>query len=510
MKKQLLLVLLLVCMSGYVHAQRFISDVFSTWTVSVDTYATNYSYLSGTPTSIPLTMDVYQPAGDTMSHRPMVIIMHTGSFLPCVINQTPEGFRQDSATVELCRRFVKKGYVVANVDYRLGWNPQGSSVDIRTGTIINAIYRAVQDGHSCIRYFHKDAATVNKYKIDSNKVIIGGHGTGGYIAINLACLTDTNQLKISKFISSTTIPAYGFVAGAPYINWGAFGDFNGYGGLSGLNNGSNSVGYGGKPQFVFTMGGCLGDSSWMTGGLMPIVGIHEPGNPFAPYGNGTVYVPGTALTVVDVSGDSTFVRKAVAVGNNNCFKQYDDTAHDPYTTRARSLSGGVEGLCPISLGYGQSSPWNWYDSASFVGLATVGFGYTVGHADTIIFNDKLSNTGMSKTKAMAYIDTAMGYLIPRIAYSCLSILDVHETPYTANDIAIYPNPVSESVTVKINAIAGRIKSIVITDLAGKTVYQSGILNVNKATIERGNLSPGVYLISVNTSDSKVVKKLILQ
>jgi dienelactone hydrolase len=67
-------------------------------------------------------MDVYEPSGDTASVRPLVLVLHTGSFLPAVMNGQPTGGRKDSAVVEMCTRFAKKGYVAAAVSYRLGWN----------------------------------------------------------------------------------------------------------------------------------------------------------------------------------------------------------------------------------------------------------------------------------------------------------------------------------------------------------------------------------------------------
>ncbi len=507
MKKRLLSLSLILLCSVYVHAQRFIDSVFTGGTVTVDTYATNYSVLTGSPMLIHLTMDVYQPIGDTMAHRPLVIILHTGNFLPAIVNQTPEGFRQDSATVELCRRFVKRGYVVANIDYRLGWNPAGTTLDERRGTIINAIYRAVQDVHSCIRYFHKDAATANKYKIDSNKVIIGGHGTGGYVAVNTMCLKDTMQVMIPKFISNTTDAPYGFVAGYPYVNWHVIGDFDGYGGITGYNNPNNSAGYGGDAQFVFNLGGCLGDSSWMTSSLVPIVGFHEPGNPYAPFGHGLVYVPSIPpQSVVDVVGDSVFIRTADAVGNNNCFKQYDDTSHDIYTTHARAVSGNVEGLYMFMTSPGIASPWNWYDSTSFVAEA-VGGGYRATYADSIIFFDKLSNPLMGAAYARTFIDTVMGYLCPRIAYSCLQILAVPEVTNAENEFKVYPNPVIDNITV--DAGNNKIKAIEIADLAGRIVERITGLNTNKTSI-RPNLQTGMYLISVWEGDTRITKKLMVQ
>ncbi|RQH23326.1 hypothetical protein D5R40_30395 [Okeania hirsuta] len=83
-------------------------------------------------------MDVYQPMGDTVGSRPLVILMHPGSFLPKGINTLPFGDRKDSAIVEMCMRLAKRGYVAVAGSYRAGWNPTSTDQDVRGGTIITA------------------------------------------------------------------------------------------------------------------------------------------------------------------------------------------------------------------------------------------------------------------------------------------------------------------------------------------------------------------------------------
>jgi acetyl esterase/lipase len=75
---------------------RYLDDVFSAVTVTSDvTYATNISILpmlQGLPPS-PATLkcDIYTPDGDTETNRPVIILVHTGSFLPPVLNGEPTG-----------------------------------------------------------------------------------------------------------------------------------------------------------------------------------------------------------------------------------------------------------------------------------------------------------------------------------------------------------------------------------------------------------------------------------
>ena len=68
--------------------QRYLDEVFTEVQVTPDiTYGANYSTLSGTPTLTDLKMDVYQPANDNVDKcRPVMILLHTGSFLPPPVN----------------------------------------------------------------------------------------------------------------------------------------------------------------------------------------------------------------------------------------------------------------------------------------------------------------------------------------------------------------------------------------------------------------------------------------
>ena len=49
------------------------------------------SVLTGTPTAQALPMEVYQPTGDTETSRPLIIHMHTGTFLP-ILYKVNAGF----------------------------------------------------------------------------------------------------------------------------------------------------------------------------------------------------------------------------------------------------------------------------------------------------------------------------------------------------------------------------------------------------------------------------------
>ncbi len=514
MKKLLLIVscfLVLFAQSSKLFAQRYLSEVFSSVTVTTNVqYGENYSFFPPPgPTLIPLMMDVYEPAGDLLNDRPVIIFMHTGSYLPRYINQTPTGSRNDSATVEICSRLARRGYVVANIDYRVGWNPQGSNVDIRRGTLLNAVYRSIQDAKACVRYFKKDAATADQFDIDQNKVILGGQGTGGYIALNYACLEDSVEITLPKFISGITDPTYGFVAGQPYVNMGLIGDFDGFGGNPAVNNSNNSPGYSNEVHFVFNLGGALGDSTWLEPGDVPMVALHVIGDPFAPYHQGIVYVPGNPpQSVVDVVGSHFIIDKANQYGNNNCFINAGFT--DSFTQAANVNNDGIEGLYGFAtLPPVQAGPWEWFDSLTVVnGAAAVGL--PAGSGTVIYQNALLTNPDMSKTKAMAYIDTVMGYLNPRIVY-CLNLPTGISTMEDATkSISVSPNPVKDNLIIDCSGIRNNIVSISILDITGKVVTEVAVSEARSYTIAMNKFSVGSYLVRIRLENGEVNKKIIVQ
>src|SRR5205085_7297802 len=109
---------------------------------------------------------------DVLPNRPTVIMIHTGSFLPIFYNMQPTGSRNDSAIVTMCKQFARRGYTAIAVDYRAGWNPAATGAagqEIRTGTLLQAAGRGVQDLKACVRFFKNNAAT---YHVDVDKIIL--------------------------------------------------------------------------------------------------------------------------------------------------------------------------------------------------------------------------------------------------------------------------------------------------------------------------------------------------
>jgi len=125
---------------------------------------------------IDLHMDIYEPLGDTMENRPVIIFAHSGAFFI--------GSKDAQDMVELCKESARRGYVAISMEYRLGLNILSSYSGER------AVYRGVQDGSAMIRYlreFH------NSYNVDPEKIFFWGSSAGSFIGLHLAYIEDSER-----------------------------------------------------------------------------------------------------------------------------------------------------------------------------------------------------------------------------------------------------------------------------------------------------------------------------
>ena len=178
--KRLLFILLFLPLI-VVSQTRYLDDVFTDVTVYTDvSYATNVTVqpllldTNAVPAPAPILCDIYTPSGDTETNRPVIILAHTGNFLPAVVNGQATGSKTDSSIVEQCMRWAKKGYVAVAMDNRLGWNPLSSDENTRRSTLIQAAYRGVQDAKAMVRFLRMtEDIGGNPYGINPNKIVIG-------------------------------------------------------------------------------------------------------------------------------------------------------------------------------------------------------------------------------------------------------------------------------------------------------------------------------------------------
>lgn len=469
--------------------------------------------------------DLYQPdqSVDTETARPLVIYLHTGNALPPPVNGSPNGTRKDSTAVEICNRFARRGYVAASMSYRLGWNPLAPSEQERRGQLLNAIYRAIHDIRQCIRTMKENAAGGNDYRIDVDKIIVFGEGTGGYMSLAHSTLDEPEELFITKFRPDP------FDATVSYIDTTLVGNLDGFNGNLTLYRDN---GFDHETHFCVNMGGALADTSWLAPGDVPMVAFHTVFDPFAPFTEGIVIVPTTGGPVVPVQGSNLFMDLVNEYGNNAAFATLPDG--DVYTDRARSLYGSaqthgtntvniltdVEGLFPfvtpnwpaappppLPIAYEEASPWQFWNPASPEAQTVVSPGPppTTAHVASL-----LSNPNMSPEKARAYIDTVMGYMNPRIVCALnlgpCSLVGLDESSTVAQGVDVFPNPASDRVTFTSSNSA--IISYEVYDVNGRLVRTAQVNNT-VANMDRQGLKAGAYNVQLRFKEGAVVRKLML-
>jgi len=129
---------------------------------------------------LPLYLDIYQPENDIVKKRPLLLFVHGGSFF--------FGDKENKIQQSITEEFVKRGYVVASINYRLGSTLLGISAIERT------IYNGVQDTRAALRYlvFHKDA-----FGIDEKQIYLVGSSAGSIISMTTAFMDDNEVFSFT-------------------------------------------------------------------------------------------------------------------------------------------------------------------------------------------------------------------------------------------------------------------------------------------------------------------------
>lgn len=144
--------------------QRYLDPVFDEVTV---TEGRRYATVTNVFGQVQrLAMDIYEPAGDTVTERPVMVWLHGGSF--------QRGTRQLMSwwTEEWARR----GYVSATITYRL--DEEGG--EVQWG---RAITNATEDARSAVRWLRRNAA---EFGIDKRRISMGGISAGAVTSLHSA------------------------------------------------------------------------------------------------------------------------------------------------------------------------------------------------------------------------------------------------------------------------------------------------------------------------------------
>ena len=161
--------------------QRYAEPVFDEVTIST-AIPFSSAVREGDTSLTTLYLDFYEPQGDTLSERPLVITVFGGAFVA--------GSRDFVDMQEYCTRLAQHGYAAASIDYRLLslWNLNSTS-------LIRDAYMTAQDVSSAIRFFK---AHSEEYRIDTSQVFLLGNSAGS-IAILCELFMDESERPAETF-----------------------------------------------------------------------------------------------------------------------------------------------------------------------------------------------------------------------------------------------------------------------------------------------------------------------
>ena len=415
---------------------RFADEIFENVTVTPNVqYGQNASW-TGANTN--LFFDFYEPQGDDMEARPLIIWVHGGSFLG--------GSRTDQDMVALSTRFAKRGYACASISYRTGFFPIDSTNAVR------AVVRAVQDLKGAIRYFYKDAATDDTYKIDTTRIFIGGTSAGAITCLHVAYLTDECQLF--DYLNASQQAA-----------------------LGGLEGNSGNPGYSTDVKGVLNGAGALARYAWMDQTVLniPLASTHGTADNVVTYNRGLVN-PGIPLMYLD--GSRMLHERACAIGMENQLYTFNGAGHVPYIGTNATAQAYMDTTVHFyrdflvqQLGCTQSplQPANpWAQTATL---------YPLQYCDGSPVNEACGPVSINNENQWEWV--------------------------------MYPNPATNQVRLDLTNETNA--NVVITDISGRVVYsfntQESIVDIDVS-----GFTAGTYIVQIYSAGQGLMqsKKLIVE
>lgn len=407
---------------------RYASNIFEQVSTTPNVqYGSNTSFSGGNTN---LFFDFYEGQGDTEEARPLIIWVHGGSFIG--------GSRTDIDVKTLSERFAKKGFACASISYRLGFFPFDSANAVR------AVVRATQDLKAAIRYFYKDRATDNVYKIDTNNIFIGGSSAGAITALHVAYLD--KECEIRDYLNATVIQQ-----------------------LGGLDGNSGNPGYSTRVKGVLNGCGALARYSWLDAGEVPVASVHGTNDGTVLYNRGIVN-PGTPLMYLD--GSRMIHERACAVGVDNQFYTFPNAPHVPYA-----------GTGAAALAYMDTTERFYRD-------------FLVRQLGCDLPQLQPENARMQGVTLypINYCDNS-----PVDEVCPLSVGLFEEV---ANSFKVYPNPSNDAITLTFDG--GNEINVEIVDLTGRKMKSISQV-LSGISIDISDLKSGNYLIQVKSSNFQNIK-----
>ncbi len=475
-----LLIFVFVISFHLVSAQQFLLKQFPFHVDSNIVYGTDTNYL-GYPEN--LTMHLYKPIGDANLKRPILVYVHGGSWLA--------GSPNDYYPSKVSEEFVKRGYVVANIQYRLGMhtNPlinPGINCPLIAGDaacayvsdtaeVLRAAYRAMQDTKAAIRFMKARAVQDSTCP---TAVFLSGESAGAFTALGATFLDQQSE----RFFSCGTL------ANAPAAstalsfcqslsNHLPIGQTPNYarpdlGNVEGI---VNLNGYDAKVKGVAAYYGAVFSEAiskdWVNGADSPAVYLFHQGNDF-------VVGCGAARPIITLNQCIPYVN----LGFNDCVGY----SNIPWAYGSCAINNYLQSINYPNFRFAFVNNWTGNTFIDCANTTQAGQGHNI---DNIALRcDSVAQ--LFSPIAIASIQTC----------SFNSIIKENKT-----EVYLYPNPASNKVFVSLP------KNSPINEIYIRNFYGNKLENFSfyKNEISLHNLLPGSYLLEVKSNGQSYFSKLVV-
>jgi len=220
-------------------------------------YGNNIDYL-GNPVNLSFLIAYPNTAIDPLPKRPFVLLIHGGGYVD------GDKYQLQPVMMDLAMR----GYVCASIDYRIGWLTGGNPFACNGSgySLVQAIYRAVQDSKAAFRYF---AFNADLYKIDTAYMFSGGISAGAVTSLLVSYASEQHFTMYYPNIVNE---------------------------LGGLNTATNGYTSSFKVKGILSSSGGILDTSFIvysnftrSSNAVPTLMFHGTADPNVPYGTGYAY-----------------------------------------------------------------------------------------------------------------------------------------------------------------------------------------------------------------------------
>ena len=264
---------------------RYNEAVFSDVTRTNDIpYGTNMTQGGATKN---LLLDLYEPEGDSVDSRPLVVLIHGGGFTG--------GDKEDFE--ELAEFLAQSGFVVASIAYRL------IDIDRTDEALRRGVIDAVADAKAAVRFLRVSVSNGNPFKIDDSQIFLGGYSAGAVTGLHYGYLDKESEVET--------------IGGQALVDY-----VNARGGLEG-NSGNNGVSS--DITGVINIAGGLLQASFLEANDPILFSAHGTDDQVVLYLSGTADGSGVSL-----DGSGVIHPVANAVGITNTLKAIEGGGHGAF------------------------------------------------------------------------------------------------------------------------------------------------------------------------------------